>query len=437
MKKKYVAVIQAGGKGTRMVSLTKDEIPKPMLILNGKPMLQWQIENIAEFGIRDFVIVIGHLGLKVKEYFGNGAFLGVHIDYIQENEPLGSAGALFYLNNMYKGCNYLLIFGDVMFQLDWDRMIEFHENKKGLVTLLAHPNSHPFDSDLLVISENNEVKEIDSKNNIRNYWYANCVNAGIYILTEEFVRKIQSPKKTDLETDLLKPLMGRGKVYAYITTEYVKDVGTPERFEVACKELENGVWSQKCLTEKQKCIFLDRDGTINKFKGLISKEEQFELEERAGEAIRLINQSGYLAILITNQPVVARGMCSIKDVNLIHRKMQVLLGRSGAYLDDIAFCPHHPNKGYPDENPIYKIKCNCRKPATGLIEQMVEKYNIDLKDSYLIGDSTVDIQTGINAGLKTVLVKTGQCGTDGKYDAEPNYVADDILAAVFYITNKN
>ncbi len=426
----YVAVIQAGGKGTRMVSLTKDKIPKPMLELSGKPMIEWQISNVMEYGIREFVIITGHLGEKIKEYFGDGSRFGASIRYIEEKEPLGSAGALFYLNEMFANRDFLLIFGDVMFCLDWGRMISFHESHGGEATLLAHPNSHPFDSDLVIMGNDCEVTGIDSKNNTRDYWYDNIVNAGLFILDRELVGSIKEPVKTDLEKDLLLPLMGKGKVYGYMTPEYVKDAGTPERFETVQKELSAGVWESKCLKNPQRCIFLDRDGVVNKFKGLISEEEQLELEDGAAEAIKLINESGYLAIVVTNQPVVARGMCSMDDVRRIHRKLTSLLGNEGAYLNDIVFCPHHPDKGYPEENPEYKIECECRKPKTGMITAMAEKYNIDLSKSFIIGDMTGDIQTGVNAGLKTVLVRTGMAGTDGKYDVTPDYVFDDLIGAV-------
>ena len=140
--------------------------------------------------------------------------------------------------------------------------------------------------------------------------------------------------------------------------------------------------------------------------------------------------------MVTNQPVVARGLCDIEDVNRIHRKMQVLLGEQGAYLDDIVFCPHHPDKGYPEENPEYKRVCACRKPAIGMIEQMADKYNIDLAQTYMIGDSTVDIQTGVNAKMHTVLVLTGQAGLDRKYPIKADDTAEDVLDAVRQILGK-
>ncbi len=428
---KYVAVIQSGGKGTRMVSLTKDLIPKPMLELDGKPMLEWQIDSLKRNGINEYMIITGHLGEKIEEYFGDGSKMGISISYIRETSPLGSAGALFYLKDMLpKDRNIILIFGDVMFEIDFDRMISFHEAKGAEATLLAHPNSHPFDSDLLDIDPDGVVRGIDSKNNKRDYWYKNTVNAGIYILNQSIIESIGELSKLDLEKDVLLPRMASGNIYGYITPEYVKDAGTPERFMRVEEEKKSGVWEKKCLRNKQACVFLDRDGTLNVLNGLVDKEEKLELEDCAAEAVRILNEAGILAIVVTNQPVVARGMCSVEDVERIHLKLETLLGNHGVYLDDIIFCPHHPDKGYPEENPAYKIVCNCRKPKTGMIDVMVSRYNIDLACSYMVGDTTMDIQTGVNAGVKTILVHTGEAGRDGKFEVKADYEAKDLMEAV-------
>lgn len=428
--KDYTAVIQAGGKGTRLLELTGDRLPKPMLPLNGKPMLEWQIENIVRYGIREFVIIIGHLGDLIQSYFGDGSRFGVHIRYIAEHEPLGSAGALFYLKPLLRTGQFLLVFGDVMFDVDLGRMLAFHESRGGQATLLVHPNAHPYDSDILTLDGNACVTGILPKGVPREDWYENCVNAGIYALSSAVLTEFPEARRMDLEREVLLPLMKRGAVCGYHTPEYVKDAGTPERFRRAEQEQRDGVWKRKNLENKQACMFLDRDGTINRFRGLISTEEVFELENGAAEAIRKLNEAGYLAIVVTNQPVVARGLCGMEDVKRIHRKMQTLLGERGAYLDDIVFCPHHPDKGYPEENPAYKIPCTCRKPGTGMIDRMIEKYNIDPARSYMVGDSTVDVQTGKNAGLKTVLLRTGQAGQDGKYAAVPDFTVENLGEAV-------
>ena len=430
MNKEYIAVIQAGGKGTRMVSLTQDLIPKPMLLINGKPMIEWQIENLKEYGIQEIYVIVGHLGEKIEEYLGDGNILGVRIHYIREKKPLGSAGSLFYLKDIARNRNIILVFGDVMMKLDWKRMMSFHEKKDATATLLVHPNSHPYDSDLVVLDEEKRVVAFDSKKNKRDYAYDNLVNAGIYILSGKLLKRFKRAEKLDLEKDVLVSLLEEGKIYGYQTPEYVKDAGTPERFAKCCEEQKRGVWDAKCLCNEQRAIFIDRDGTMNKFRGLISTEDALELEEGVAEAVRMINESGYLAICVTNQPVVARGMCSIEDVQRIHRKLATLLGNQGAFLDDIIFCPHHPDKGYLEENPIYKVKCDCRKPSIGMIQRMQERYNINLSKSYMIGDSTIDIQTGINAALQTILVRTGQAGKDGKYDIMPDEEADNLLEAI-------
>jgi len=186
--------------------------------------------------------------------------------------------------------------------------------------------------------------------------------------------------------------------------------------------------------KKNKCIFLDRDGTINVYKCLLHKKDDLILEEKAAEAIKMINNSEYLCIVVSNQPVVARNICTLQDVWEINKKLEELLHRAnGAYLDDIFICPHHPDKGYPEENKEFKIQCDCRKPKIGMIKKAAEKHNIDLSKSFIIGDTTIDIMTGINAGLKTILVKTGLGGTDNKYNVKPDYVAENLLEAVRFI----
>ena len=435
--KNCVAVLQAGGKGTRMLPLTQDKIPKPLLELGGKPMLEWQLLNLKKYGIEEFVIIVGHLGEMIEEYFGDGSKWEVSISFIKEETPLGSGGALAYLRGKFPGKHIVLTLGDVMFDMDMPRLVKFHEEREAMATLVVHPNSHPYDSDLVVLDETGMVTRFDAKTNVRDYYYDNCVNAGVYVLEPEVLENLQEIRKLDLEKEILLPWLEKGKLYGYRTTEYLKDAGTVERFTAVERELTQGLWERRNLERPQRCVFLDRDGTLNRYKGLIDRPEQLELEEHAAEAVGLLNTSGYLAMVVTNQPVVARGMCSMDEVRELHYKLGMLLGEKGAYLDDIVFCPHHPDKGYPEENPVYKIDCQCRKPKTGMIDELAKKYNIDINQSWLIGDTTRDIECGRRAGLRTVLVKTGEAGKDGKYEAKPDLVAEDILLAVRMILEED
>lgn len=427
------AVIMAGGKGTRLSSITNDEIPKPMVRLNGKPILEHQLEVLKANGIIEYFFIVGHLGEKIEEYFGDGSKWDVHITYIHEDMPLGTAGALYYLKGLVQD-DFFLVFGDLIFDISVERFHAFHRGHNAQISLLVHPNSHPYDSDVIVLDDNQQVVRCDSKNNTRDYYYRNIVNAGLYMVHASVLDRIAEPVKTDLEKGIIFPMMEAGEgVFGYCTSEFVKDVGTPERLRATEADLSNGIVHAKNLDQPQKAIFLDRDGTINKYVGLISRPEQLELEDMAAEAIAAINRSEYLAIVITNQPVVARGMCSISDVEEIHDKMETLLGREGAYVDAIKFCPHHPDKGYPEENPDYKIECSCRKPKPGMILEVAEQYHIDLSKSWMIGDCTTDVQTGINAGTRTILVQTGEGGADKKQNVTPDVIKTDIRDAVAYI----
>ena len=419
------AVITAGGKGTRLQSIANN-IPKPMVPICGKPILQYQIENLKKNGITNIYIVIGYLGNVIKSYFKDGSDYGVKISYIEETEPLGSAGALFYLKESIND-NFVFVYGDLIFDICFEKMIDFHCKKKSNITLFSHPNSHPFDSDLLVTNEDDVVLEIDSKHNVRDYWYHNLVNAGVFIVSSKILSKYFSTiKKTDFEKDVIKEEIKEGSVYSYKSTEYVKDSGTPDRFASVTSDVKNGIVAERNLSNLQKCIFIDRDGTINKLKGFIKNIDDVEIEDGIIDGLRYINKSGYLVIVITNQPVVARGEATFEELDCIHKKIETLLGNSGVYFDDLFYCPHHPDSGFDGEIKELKIDCNCRKPKIGLLLEAKEKYNIDFNKSFFVGDSTADGLTGKNAGAKTVLVLTGNAGKDQKYEVEFDYRINNL-----------
>lgn len=212
------------------------------------------------------------------------------------------------------------------------------------------------------------------------------------------------PEKIDLDRMLLKPLEGTGKMFCYDSPEYVKDMGTPDRYHAVCDDYQTGVVQAKSLSVKQKAIFLDRDGTINRYVGFLRRPDEMELLPGVVEAIKKINRSSYLAIVVTNQPVIARGEVTREQLDNIHKKMETLLGQEGVYIDALYYCPHHPDRGFKGEISELKINCNCRKPKPGMLLQAAADYNLDLSKSWMIGDSNSDKIAGINAGCNTLLV---------------------------------
>lgn len=406
----------AGGKGTRIASI-KNDVPKPMIPIAGKPILEWQIDNLKACGLTYITLVIGYLGNVIQEYFGDGSKFGVSIDYFVEDSPLGTAGALFKMNLTE---DFLLMCGDVILDVDFNRFIEFHQKNHAWASLMAHPNGHPYDSSLLVTEilppqepgglpvDTHRVIRWMNKEDERLY-YKNRVNAGIEIISPVLLKETmknyvprhpENPDKIDLDRDVLKPNIPSGRICAYDTPEYIKDMGTPERYYEVEEDIKTGKVKARNLKNKQKAIFLDRDGTINKYVGFLTKPEQFELIPGVAEAIKMINKSGYLAIVVTNQPVIARGDCTWEELQSIHNKMETELGKAGAFVDRICICPHHPDKGFDGERVEYKCECECRKPKSGLFIHAAKDFNIDLSQSYMIGDSNNDMIAGGNAGCR-------------------------------------
>ena len=409
-------VIMAGGRGTRIAELFPD-IPKPLIPVDGVPILEREIRLLASQGFKDIILTVGYLADKIITYFGDGSQFGVKIEYFVEEMPLGNAGALFQLKDKIGDEPFFLLNADAAFDVDFNRMLDFHRKHGGLVTLFTHPNSHPYDSGLVIADKDGRVEKWLSKEDERPQWYNNRVNAGLHVIDpkvlELSLKNLEIdpatgyPKgKVDLDRQILKPLCGTGKMFCYDSPEYVKDMGTPERFHQVEADYKNGVVLAKNLYNRQKAIFLDRDGTINKYVGFLRNIDDFELIEGVSEAIRKINQSGYLAIVVTNQPVIARGEVTWEELHEIHRKMETLLGKDGAYIDGIYICPHHPDKGFVGERPEYKFDCDCRKPKPGLLVQAAKDLNIDLSQSIMIGDSERDAEAGKKAGVKkTILVE--------------------------------
>jgi D,D-heptose 1,7-bisphosphate phosphatase len=382
-------VIIAGGKGTRLKEILGN-LPKPMAEVAGKPLLEHQVLLARKYGIRDILILTGYGAEHIERYFGDGAAWNVRIHYQRELQPLGTAGALLDAFDKLDD-TFVVMYGDTMVNVDLERLIAAH-SPAASATLLVHPNDHPQDSDLVEMNDRNEILAFHSYPHPAGANLQNLVNAALYVFSKQALRVSTSP--ADIAKHLFPALLAAGKVlYGYRSREYIKDAGTPERLERVRGDYQSGP-----------AVFLDRDGTLNQERGWLSAPENLELMPGAAEAVRAINRSGRLAVVITNQPVVARGECSEAGLRQIHNRLEWLLGESHAYLDAIYFCPHHPDAGFPGERADLKIPCECRKPATGLLETATRDLNIDVGRSWMIGDREGDMQAAKSFGIRSVLV---------------------------------
>ena len=406
------AVIMAGGRGTRVASICHN-IPKPMLPLAGTPVLEREIAVLRREGFFDIVLVIGYLGEVIKEYFGDGARFGVRIEYVEEKEPLGTAGALALMRETLSGDDFLLLCGDLLFDVDLSKFLNFHRAHGGLATVLSHPNDHPFDSAILRTDKEGRVTEWLDKEEPRE-WYPNRVNAGLHLFSPDILARFTEVKKQDLDRDVLRPLIAEGALFSYDSPEYIKDIGRPERLAEAEDDLKRGVVEGSSLHKTRRAVFLDRDGTINVFHPFLANPDDFALCEGAAKAIQKIHRAGFLAIVVTNQPMLARGEMTEAELAVMHEHLATLLGREGAFVDAVYYCPHHPDKGFAGEVPELKVDCDCRKPKPGMLLAAAKDFHIDLARSYMVGDSPADCEAGRRAGCRTAAIGDFEADIRGK-----------------------
>jgi D,D-heptose 1,7-bisphosphate phosphatase len=423
------AVILAGGRGTRLGDVIR-EVPKPMIVIGDKPLLHHQVDLLVKYGIRDIILLVNYLKDPITAYFGDGSRFNASITYFEETIPLGTTGGIKEIEDKLTG-DFLVLYGDVMISMDLSRFIRYHLEKNSQCTLVLHPNDHPYDSDLVEINAEGRVVAFHAKPHDSGTWYHNLVNAGAYIVSPQILKFLEKGNKADFGRDVFPHILGHLTMYGYHTSEYLKDMGTPDRLEKVRSDLESGRIRRSNYENPQQAIFLDRDGVLNVERSYISKPEELVLYDFTPAAIRKINQAGYLSVVVTNQSAIARNLCTEEDIHTIHKKLETLLGEQKAWLDAIYFCPHHPDKGFPEENPIYKIECECRKPGTGMFRKAIGKFNIDPGNSFMIGDSERDIQAGINVGCTTIGVRSGY--GIRKTKLFPDYMFSDLAEAVDFI----
>jgi D,D-heptose 1,7-bisphosphate phosphatase len=427
------AVILAGGKGTRLASVLKG-LPKPLVDVCGKPLLLHQIELLCAHGFTDALVMVNHRADAIQEWLV-GVDLPISVRLIDDGEPRGTAGAVLAALGELEP-EFLVMYGDTMLAVDLTRFWAWHRAVPGAdVSLFLHPNDHPHDSDLVEVDESGRIVAFHAYPHPTGAWLPNLVNAALYVVRRESLRAwADSAGPLDFAKDLFPRMLAAGATLrGYASPEYIKDAGTPERLERVRNALTSGAIRRASLNEPQRAVFLDRDGTLNVEHGLIRRAEDLEIFPFAGSAIRRLNEAEWRTILVTNQPIIARGEVTEAQLRRIHARLETEIGRDHAYLDRIYVCPHHPDRGFPGERTELKIRCDCRKPEPGLILEAQRDLNIDLASSWYVGDSTPDLGAAEKAGVSSILVETGHGGLDRRYPHEAKFTVANISEAATFI----
>lgn len=428
-------VILAGGKGTRLASRLNGN-PKPLIMIGGKPLLQRQIETLILAGVSDIVLLVNHRQDLIANFIAVHGSFGIKITLIDDGKPKGTGGALLSVLE-HLDDQFLVVYGDTLFNIDFDRFVSFHRAADAVATLLVHPNDHPADSDLIDVDFGGRILGFHAYPHPKNSLLPNLVNAAMYVMERVGLADLvqQLPPVSDLAKHVF-PLMVKNGSYlrAYNTPEYIKDIGTPDRLDRAEGHLHSGKFAHQRLDVAQKAVFIDRDGTLNVPVGHLSHHDQLELFPKIPENVLRLQNAQFRTVLISNQPVVARGDVTLDGMKKINAKLDAELAQAGAFLDAKYMCFHHPDSGFHGEVSALKIDCNCRKPKPGMILQARSELNIDLASSWFIGDSTLDFGAAAHAGVTSIGLRTGQRSADGLHPFDPDVLVADFSAAVDFIT---
>ncbi|NCE65617.1 HAD-IIIA family hydrolase [Pseudoflavonifractor sp. 524-17] len=373
------AVILAGGYGTRLKPFT-DTNPKPMYPFEGKPFLEYLIEQVRSFGIQEIVLLLGYLPEKIQDYFGDGSRWGVHITYsvtpVEYETGLRIKSAAPLLSD-----EFLLMYCDNYCPIDFVRLVADYEKSGALLQFTAYRNKDGSTKNNLRISEDELVEVYDKK---RITPGLQGVDIG-YAIVNKRVLALLPEENHNFEAVVYPTLVAEKKLYATVTEHRYYSVGSWERIELT-----------KEFFRPKKVVFLDRDGTLNVRPPracYIERPEDFVWLPGAREAVKKLKDAGYTLILISNQPGIARGNLTEETLAAIHEKMQADLREIGAEIDKIYYCPHNWDDG-----------CECRKPRPGMFFQAQKELSLDLTKCVMIGDDERDMEAATAAGVSGLFI---------------------------------
>jgi len=435
-----VAIIVAGGLGTRAREMTGDDLPKALMPVAGVPIIERQILALVEQGFSKIVILAGHLGHLIQAFVSAKLILeNVEIIVHIESSALGTAGAVISAKHLYDAYEQLVIvFGDLLFDLDFSNLLSKQKESKAAAAIVCRPNDHPKESDVVQIDDDSFITNLLSKKNRTAGEYRNLVPTGIYSVSRSEIDAYQTNEKLDFFQDLFPALLKQGKRLVAVTTApYICDVGTVSGRNAAEQDLASGRVQRMHTGILRPTVFFDVDGVLNEeIPGVgITSASEVRMIPGAGAALRRLNEIGVLAVGITNRPQLAKGQVTREGLEQIFSRLEMRLAEEKGYLDKIYFCPHHPEAGHEGEITALKVRCNCRKPDIGLLTRAMQELPVDPKHSSMIGDSWRDISVAKKKGIYAYGVRTGFGCRELPIDVRPDLMFDSVSDSVIFCLN--
>lgn len=393
------AVILAGGKGSRSAD---PGIAKLVQRIGEKSLLEWHVELLESSAIDEVIVVAGYLGDQVQSLVqeietGHLAFSVIH-----EQEQKGTVAALALAVANSEADRFLVVLGDILMSFPIDLLLSSWSDSGKNVAVAVHPSTHPEDSDAVFPAHYGEVL-VRAKGESRDL-VPNMSSAGLFGITRSGLEAYSDSR--DFGSDLLPQAAQNQDLFAWVSSHYFKDTGTPDRLERARADWKSGAFLRRGSLSPRSALFLDRDGVLNPGSPEFYSADGYQILPGVAESIRTANLMGIPVVVVTNQPGIAKGLMSFDQHEAIRARLDFLLTQSGAFVDDYQFCPHHPDSGHPSEIPELKISCECRKPAPGMVNRAGRKHSLDIPASVMIGDTARDQALAKATGMQFLHVQS-------------------------------
>lgn len=416
-------VVLMGGLGTR---LGLKDVPKAMADVNGKPFFDYQLALLKRWGFHQFLFLVGHQGEKIVAHYGDGTAFGVNILYSHDGDaPQGTGGALKKAEDLLEE-DFLLIYGDSFMDIDYRELVydycsRNHQTVFGVMTIfhnhgrLDKSNVGILEDDLIVYDKKNPSQDME------------YIDYGVSIFEKGILR--YAPNGRFDIADLVSTLTRERKLVGHIVTRRFYEIGSPASLD------EFRGYAKKRFAGPQKAAFFDRDGVINELvfhEGTEQLDSPFDMEDFCYmdgilDILAFLQEKDYLIFVVTNQPAAAKGKVPLRKLYALNHWMEQDLRRRGIDVEFIHMCPHHPTgTAYTRERFLIQ-SCNCRKPKSGLVEELLSVYAVDQSHSFLVGDSYTDVLAAKGAGLQAVLLGSLKCDACKRLEGNhPDFILTDI-----------